>query len=110
MIAPGKNPIQFAFRKEFKEKLQNTPVDWGFGGLSEFTYYRTYARKMANGSLETWADCVIRVIEGFFSILKTNAVSSYITWDEKRAHKLAEEAAERLFAWSMDDGYSFYLG
>ena len=41
---------------------------------------------------------VIRVTEGFFSILKTNA-SSYITWDEKRAHKLAEEAAERLFAF-----------
>ncbi len=110
MIAPGKNPIQFAFRKEFKEKLQNTPVDWGFGGLSEFTYYRTYARKMANGSLETWADCVIRVIEGFFSILKTNAVSSYITWDEKRAHKLAEEAAERLFAFKwMPPGRGLWM-
>jgi len=110
MIAPGKNPIQFAFRKEFKEKLQNTPVDWGFGGLSEFTYYRTYARKMTNGSLETWADCVIRVIEGFFSILKTNAVSSYITWDEKRAHKLAEEAAERLFAFKwMPPGRGLWM-
>ena len=42
-----KNPIQFAFRKDFKEKLQNTPVNWGYGGLSEFTYYRTYARKTA---------------------------------------------------------------
>ena len=50
MIAPGKNPIQFAFRKDFKEKLQNTPVNWGYGGLSEFTYYRTYARKKADGN------------------------------------------------------------
>ena len=56
MIAPGKFPIQFAFRKEFKEKLQNTPVNWGYGGLSEFTYYRTYARKTENGNLETWAE------------------------------------------------------
>ena len=30
MIAPGKIPIQFAFRKEFKEKLRNTPVNWGY--------------------------------------------------------------------------------
>ena len=73
MIAPGKFPIKFAFKKEFKEQLKNKPVNWGFGGLSEFTYYRTYARKMEDtGNLETWADCVIRVIEGSFSILKTN--------------------------------------
>jgi adenosylcobalamin-dependent ribonucleoside-triphosphate reductase len=32
-----------------------------------------------------------------FSILKTHSVSSGHTWDEKRAHRLAEEAAERLF-------------
>ena len=35
MIAPGKFPIKFAFKKEFKEQLKNKPVNWGFGGLSE---------------------------------------------------------------------------
>ena len=110
MIAPGKNPIQFAFRKEFKEELRNRKVDWGFGGLSEFTYYRTYARKLPTGNLETWADCVLRVIEGTFSILKTNAISSYITWDEKRAHKLAEEAASRLFEFKwMPPGRGLWM-
>jgi len=97
MLAPGKNPIAFHLKNEFKENLKKIPVVWGYGGLSEFTYYRTYARKMQNGNLETWADCVFRVIEGTFSILKTHSVSSYISWDEKRAHKLAEEAAQRLF-------------
>ncbi|MEC8273793.1 MAG: hypothetical protein VXZ76_03025 [Bacteroidota bacterium] len=110
MIAPGKNPIQFAFRKEFKEELKNKKVNWGFGGLSEFTYYRTYARKLPSGNLETWADCVLRVIEGTFSILKTNAISSYITWDEKRAHKLAEEAASRLFEFKwMPPGRGLWM-
>jgi hypothetical protein len=43
---------------KFKEQLKNKSVNWGFGGLSEFTYYRTYARKMEDtGNLETWADC-----------------------------------------------------
>ena len=79
MLAPGKNPIKFALRKDFKENLKNKIVKWGYGGLSEFTYYRTYARKMKNGQLETWADCVIRVIEGTFSILKTHSLSSYVT-------------------------------
>jgi adenosylcobalamin-dependent ribonucleoside-triphosphate reductase len=97
MIALGKNPIKFQFKKEFKEKLLASEVQWGYGGLSAFTYYRTYSRKKENGTLETWQECVLRVIEGMFSILKTHSVSSGHTWDEKRAHRLAEEAAERLF-------------
>ena len=95
MLAPGKNPIAFLLRKDFKEKLKNKKVNWGYGGLSEFTYYRTYARKQPNGQLETWADCVIRVIEGTFSILKTHSLTSMITWQENKGHKLA---------------HSFYLG
>ena len=97
MITLGKNPIKFHFKKEFKDKLTSSTVDWGFGGLSAFTYYRTYSRKKENGKLESWADCVIRVIEGMFSILKTHAITSQHSWNEKRAHKLAEECAERLF-------------
>ena len=110
MLAPGKNPINFALKNAFKTELKNKTVNWGYGGLSEFTYYRTYSRKKSDGTLETWADCVIRVIEGFFSILKTHSISSYITWDEKRAHKLAEEAAERLFEFKwMPPGRGLWM-
>ena len=110
MLAPGKNPIKFALRKDFKESLKNKTVKWGYEGLSEFTYYRTYARKMENGRLETWADCVIRVIEGTFSILKTHSLSSYVTWDEKRAHKLGQEAATRLFEFKwMPPGRGLWM-
>lgn len=93
----GKQPIKFQFKREFKDKLISTPVNWGYGGLSAFTYYRTYSRKKENGTLETWQECVIRVIEGMFSILKTHAITSEHSWNEKKAHKLAEEAADRLF-------------
>jgi ribonucleoside-triphosphate reductase (thioredoxin) len=97
MLTIGKYPIKFNLKKEFKDALHAKPVNWGYGGLSEFTFYRTYSRKKPNGLLETWSDCVIRVIEGMFSILKTHAITSHLPWDEKRAHKLAEEAATRLF-------------
>jgi len=97
MLTIGKQPIKFQFKREFKDKLNNKPVNWGYGGLSEFTFYRTYSRKKENGTLETWQECVIRVIEGMFSILKTHAITSHLPWEEKRAHKLAEEAADRLF-------------
>lgn len=97
MITLGKKPIKFQFKKEFKDDLKSRKVEWGYGGLSAFTYYRTYARKKDNGKLESWADCVIRVIEGMFSILKTHSITSEHTWRERRAHRLAEECAERLF-------------
>jgi ribonucleoside-triphosphate reductase (thioredoxin) len=97
MLTLGKNPIKFHLRKDYKDELQTRPVTWGYGGLSAFTYYRTYARKKDNGKLETWQECIIRVIEGMFSILKTHSITSGHSWDEKRAHKLAEEAADRLF-------------
>jgi ribonucleoside-triphosphate reductase len=97
MLAPGKHPIKFYLKKEFKEQLKATPINWAYGGLSEFTFFRTYSRKKENGTLETWHDCVIRVIEGMFSILKTHCIVSHLPWDEKKGHKLAEEAALRLF-------------
>ena len=98
----GKQPIKFQFKREFKDRLLATDVQWGYGGLSAFTYYRTYSRKKESGALETWQECVLRVIEGMFSILKTHAITSEHTWNEKKAHKLAEEAAERLldFKWT----------
>ena len=99
MITIGKNPIKFQLKQSFKDELYNTPVSWGYGGLSAFTYYRTYARKKDNGKLETWSECVVRVIEGMFSILKTHSLTSGHTWDEKRGHKLAEEAATRLYTF-----------
>lgn len=99
MLTIGKNPIKFQLKKEFKDSLKSRTVHWGYGGLSAFTYYRTYSRKKPNGKMEDWSDTVIRVIEGMFSILKTHSITSEHSWNEKRAHKLAEEAAERLFTF-----------
>jgi intein/homing endonuclease len=99
MLTIGKNPIKFQLKQAFKDELKSRSVTWGYGGLSAFTYYRTYSRKKPNGKMESWADTVIRVIEGMFSILKTHSITSEHTWNEKRAHSLAEEAAERLFTF-----------
>jgi ribonucleoside-triphosphate reductase (thioredoxin) len=120
MLTIGKKPIKFQLRKEYKNNLVGRTVKWGYGGLSEFTFYRTYARRKENGTLETWAECVIRVIEGMFSILKTHAIASHLPWDERKAHKLAEEAADRLFVfkwtppgrglWMMNTDYMWERG
>lgn len=120
MITLGKKPIKFQFKKEFKDDLKSRKVEWGYGGLSAFTYYRTYSRKKDNGKMEDWSDTVVRVIEGMFSILKTHTVTSHLPWNERRAHRLAQEAAERLFEfkwtppgrglWMMGTDYMWERG
>lgn len=97
MITPGTKPVLFHLTKSTKEDLLSRKVKWNLPGLSEFTFYRTYSRKKEDGSLETWNDCVIRVIEGMFSILKTHAKMNHIPWDEKKGQRLAAEAADRMF-------------
>ncbi len=52
------------FLDQYKEK---TPP-WGFGGLGEVVYLRTYSRKKDNGSIESWLETVVRVIDGAESI------------------------------------------
>ena len=34
MLAPGKNPINFALKNAFKTELKSKTVNWGYGGLS----------------------------------------------------------------------------
>lgn len=99
MISPKVTPVLFHLDNQFCDKLREAVIPWGFIGLSEFTYYRTYARLKANGNLEAWADCVIRVIEGMYSILKTHAALSHIPWDDTKAQRHAHEAAWRLFTF-----------
>ena len=113
-------PHKFYLKEAFKKELCSKSVTWGFGGLSEFTFYRTYSRKKDNGNMETWAECVIRVIEGMFTILKTHAYHNKVPWYEKKGHRLAEEAAIRLFdfkwtppgrgLWMMGTDYMWERG
>jgi len=42
---------------------QKTPP-WGFGGLGEIVFLRTYSRKKDNGDNETWTETLQRVING----------------------------------------------
>lgn len=51
----------------------------------------------ADGTQETWADTVIRNIEGMFSILKTSAKLSGRAWDEKQWQLDAWQAADMMF-------------
>jgi ribonucleotide reductase alpha subunit len=53
---------------EFVASYANRPVPWGFNGMGEIVFLRTYSRTKDNGSIETWAETVQRVINGAVEI------------------------------------------
>ena len=99
MITSKSNRHHFSFSKEVRERILNWETDWTDNPIGLVTLYRTYLRKKKNGQLETWNECVLRVIEGMFSFQKTHVVNSGLIWDEERAQRTAIDAAERLFSF-----------
>jgi len=53
---------------EFVSKYDNQTPPWGFGGMGEVVFLRTYSRKKDNGDNETWPETIQRVINGAIEI------------------------------------------
>ncbi len=70
------------FNPEFISSYENKQVPWGFGGLGEVVYLRTYSRPVAGlNRNETWTETIVRAIDGAIEI----------------GAPLSEVKAERLF-------------
>lgn len=52
---------------DFVASYAHTTPPWGFGGLGEVVYLRTYARDV-NGRKETWPETIRRAIDGAIAI------------------------------------------
>lgn len=50
--APATRP--FELNASFIESYRDKRPAFGFNGLGEFVYYRTYARRLDDGRLESW--------------------------------------------------------
>jgi len=87
--------------EEIREKLNDRPIKWGFGPLSEAVYFRTYSRLKEDGSQETWADTVCRVVEGVMSIRKNQYKILGKKWDYTRWNGVAEELVYAMYDMKM---------
>ena len=57
------------FTPEFISSYENKQVPWGFGGLGEVVYLRTYSRPIAGlNRNETWIETIVRAIDGAIEI------------------------------------------
>ena len=76
----------------------NAP-NFGFNGLGEFTFYRTYSRIKKDGFKESFLDTLVRVVEGCYEIQRRHCKRIHIPWDYTKAQKSAQEMFQRM--WDM---------
>lgn len=87
----------FKLKDTFVDKYKDVKPPFGFNGLGELVYYRTYSRLKKDGSNEHWHETVRRVVEGAYSIQKEHINNYNLGWDEDKAHRSAEEMYDLMF-------------
>lgn len=90
---------RFQLNSHTKYKLRNLPPKFGsiFG---EAVYFRTYSRVIRDNDVERqekWADTIIRVVEGVFSIHKDHYIRNKLEWNDDDWQTYASEFAEYMF-------------
>ncbi|KAL6050260.1 ribonucleoside-triphosphate reductase (thioredoxin) [Balamuthia mandrillaris] len=94
-----KPPGQPAFKlsKHFVSKFKDQAPPFGFNGLGEFVYRRTYSRLKPNGKKEEWYETVERVVNGTYNMQKRWIESHQLGWNAWMAQKSAQEMFTRIF-------------
>jgi intein/homing endonuclease len=87
--------LEFSLGNDFLSKYESRVPDFGYNGLGEIVYKRTYSRVMENGNKEEWFDTITRVVNGLFSYQKRSMKDK---WDETKAMRSAKEVFERMFS------------
>lgn len=94
--------LSFKLSESFVDSYRDKEVPWGFvdaagSPVSEIVFFRTYSRKKADGSKETWVDACERVINGMYSLQKDYVKANRLPWSDVKAQRSAEEAFTRMF-------------
>ncbi len=78
-------------------KYKRKKPPFGFNGLGELVYMRTYSRIKENGKNERWWETVQRVVEGTYSMQKRWIDSHSLGWNPWQAQASAQEMYDRMF-------------
>jgi len=69
---------------------------FGFNGLGELAYKRSYSRVKDDGNQEEWQDTVTRVVEGTFSMQRRHFEQEGIKWQEEEQKQLAMRMFDKI--------------
>lgn len=88
---------KFKLSEKFITEYQDKKAPFGFNGLGEITYFRTYSRIKPDGSNEQWWETCRRVVEGTYNMQKKHIDEQGLDWQAYRAQKSAQEMFDRMF-------------
>jgi len=88
---------KFKLSEKFIDKYKRKKPPFGFNGLGELVYMRTYSRIKEDGKNERWWETVQRVVEGTYSMQKNHIESHQLGWNPWQAQKSAQEMYDRIF-------------
>ncbi len=87
----------FKLQRLMISEYEKKDPKFGFGGLGEYVYMRSYSRIREDGTKERWFDTVRRVVEGTYTIQKNHITQNGLHWDEKKAQKSASTMFKYMF-------------
>ena len=88
---------KFTLTDTFINKYKRKKAPFGFNGLGELVYMRTYSRIKEDGKNERWWETVRRVVEGTYSMQKHHIESHQLGWNPWQAQRSAQDMYERIF-------------
>ena len=88
---------KFHLTDTFVDKYKRKKAPFGFNGLGELVYNRTYSRLKDNGKNEQWWETVQRVVEGTFNMQKRHIEHNGLGWNAWKAQHSAQEMYDRIF-------------
>jgi ribonucleotide reductase class II len=89
----------FRLEDAFVNRYRNKKANFGFNGLGELVFYRTYSRPLPHNpkQKESFCDTVKRVVEGCYEIQRRHSVKIHVPWDYKKAQNSAQEMFQRIW-------------
>ena len=87
----------FKLSDSFINNYKRKRAPFGFNGLGELVYMRTYSRLKTDGKNEMWWETVQRVVEGTFNMQKKHIDAHSLGWNPWKAQHSAQEMYSRIF-------------
>lgn len=87
----------FRLSKNFVRRYARRKAPFGFNGLGEIVYLRTYSRIKENGSKEQWHETIERVVNGTYTLQKRWVEERGLPWNDQKAQRSAQEMYDRMF-------------